>query len=157
MHKCLGILGLFTIMSFRDSGTKSTAFRLNFVKFSRTPILQNTCEQLLLQFKPNQKFRKIRRKHLCWSLLFNEVSGWKTAPLLKRDFGRIDYIWCFWNLKRISKRIWSKSERNLRRMWSELEANLKQIWNKCETNLKQIWNEFKMNVKRFWNEFETNG
>ena len=83
-------------------------FPVNFVKFLRTPFLQNTSRRLLSKstkltivqdfvFAPVEEFtrrfsvkKNVRRnfdkfaeKHLCWSLSFNKVAGLQPATLLK--------------------------------------------------------------------------
>ena len=42
-----------------------------------------------------------------------------------------------WNLKRISERIWSEFETNLKRMWNEFEGSLKRIQSQHAS-----WREF---------------
>ena len=48
-------------------------FPVNFVKFLRTPLLQNTSERLLLDVLRN--FAKFTSKHLCQSIFLNKISG----------------------------------------------------------------------------------
>ena len=47
-----------------------TGFPLIFVKLLTTPILQNSCKQLLQKFEANWKFCKIYKNHLPSQSLF---------------------------------------------------------------------------------------
>ena len=44
-----------------------------------------------------KNFAKFTRKHLCQSLFFNKVAGWKPATLLKKDFGIGVFLWILRN------------------------------------------------------------
>ena len=44
-----------------------------------------------------KNFAKFTSKHLCQSLFFNKVAGWKPATLLKKDFGIGVFLWILRN------------------------------------------------------------
>ena len=51
-----------------------------------------------------KNFTKFTGKHLCQSLVFNNIAGLRPATLLKRDFGRIfDQLLIFVNLYQHAK------------------------------------------------------
>ena len=122
----------------------------DFCKIFKNTYLENTCKPLLLIFEVHWKFCNIYTIHLCQSLFFDNIARWRPVTLLKKRSQESVFTWCFWNLKWLSKQIWSKSETNLRPVWNEFEVNVRQIrskfvqiWSKCKTNLSAIWNKLK--------------
>ena len=61
-------------------------------------IFRSSCSELSYKEDVLKNFAKFG-KHLCWSLFFNKVAGWKPPTLLKRDTGTGVVLWILQNLQ----------------------------------------------------------
>ena len=128
---------------FTKKGLHHRHFHLNFASFFWTPISQSIYKHnCFWNLKKIRDFAKFSEKHLWWSLLFNNVAGWRPVTLLKKSpaqFFRLNFEKFFLKNTYFVKYLQTAA--------SEIWSQLRQIWSECETNLKWIRSEFEMSLK----------
>ena len=67
-------------------------FMLGVATNGLTYFLLRSCPDAFHKKGVLKSFAKFKENHMCWSLFFIKVAGWKAATLLKRDTGMVSLL-----------------------------------------------------------------
>ena len=70
----------------------STNWTMPFKKY-HSKIYRNNCPEVFRKEDVLKKFANFPGKHLCWSFLFDEVGGLRSATLSKKRFRHRCFLW----------------------------------------------------------------